>query len=112
MIQIPRLYDVYRSKNLLLNFDEFLSNIFSPLFEVTNDPNTHPELHRFLQVFFLKFWNEKICLKHVSGLDSVDDESKHEHVPFTKDCPEPVDYTSDEVFFKNFFLVILFKFSS
>nr|CAD2174192.1 unnamed protein product [Meloidogyne enterolobii] len=82
MIQIPRLYDVYRSKNLLLNFDEFLSNIFSPLFEVTNDPNTHPELHRFLQ--------------HVSGLDSVDDESKHEHVPFTKDCPEPVDYTSDE----------------
>ncbi|CAK5088202.1 unnamed protein product [Meloidogyne enterolobii] len=82
MIQIPRLYDVYRSKNLLLNFDEFLSNIFSPLFEVTNDPKTHPELHRFLQ--------------HVSGLDSVDDESKHEHVPFTKDCPEPVDYTSDE----------------
>jgi AMP deaminase len=51
--------------------------------QVTNDPGSHPELHRFLQ--------------HVSGLDSVDDESKHENVPFTVDSPEPADYTEEKV---------------
>lgn len=48
------------------NFDEMLDNIFTPLFEVTNDPESHPHLFRFLQ--------------QVSGIDSVDDESKVEHV--------------------------------
>ena len=51
---------------MLQTFDEFLDNIFGPLFEATNDPSSHPELFRFLQ--------------HVSALDSVDDESKHEYV--------------------------------
>lgn len=60
----------------------FLDNVFAPLFEVTNDPSSHPELHRFLQ--------------HVSGLDSVDDESKHEQVPFTDKCPEPEKYNLNE----------------
>ncbi|OTF70093.1 hypothetical protein BLA29_008366 [Euroglyphus maynei] len=36
-----------------------------PLFEVTNNPNSHPELHVFLN--------------YVTGFDSVDDESKHEN---------------------------------
>lgn len=31
------------------NFQEFLTNIFLPLFEVTNNPKSHPELHMFLQ---------------------------------------------------------------
>jgi len=31
------------------NFQELLSNIFLPLFEVTNNPKSHPELHMFLQ---------------------------------------------------------------
>jgi AMP deaminase len=57
MIQIPRLYDVYRSKNLLKNFDNFLDNVFTPLFEVTNDPSSHPELFRFLQVLFLIYFS-------------------------------------------------------
>lgn len=26
-----------------------MNNIFLPLFEVTNDANSHPELHKFLQ---------------------------------------------------------------
>uniref|UniRef100_A0AC34FFZ1 AMP deaminase n=1 Tax=Panagrolaimus sp. ES5 TaxID=591445 RepID=A0AC34FFZ1_9BILA len=82
MIQIPRLFDVYRTKNMLKNFDEFLDNLFGPLFEATNDPSSHPELFRFL--------------KHVSAIDSVDDESKHEYVHFDFTTPEPSNYTDKE----------------
>ncbi|KAK7487206.1 hypothetical protein BaRGS_00021558 [Batillaria attramentaria] len=57
-------------------------NIFQPLFEVTNDPNSHPELHAFLQ--------------HVTGFDSVDDESKPEHIVFDSDTPLPGNWTSEE----------------
>lgn len=39
-------------------------DVFRPLFEVTKDPTTHPELHVFLQ--------------RVIGFDTVDDESKVE----------------------------------
>lgn len=41
--------DVYHSKKQLSTFQEMLENIFSPLFEVTVDPGSHPELHLFLQ---------------------------------------------------------------
>jgi hypothetical protein len=41
-----------------------IDNIFKPLFDVTNDPSSCPDLHEFLL--------------HVSGFDSVDDESKPE----------------------------------
>ena len=34
---------------MLKNFEELLDNIFRPLFEVTIDPQTHPELHQFLK---------------------------------------------------------------
>lgn len=51
---------------MVKNFDEMLDNIFTPLFEVSNDPESHPHLHHFL--------------KQVSGLDSVDDESKPEYI--------------------------------
>ena len=30
------------------NFQEMLENIFAPLFEVTVNPQSHPELHKFL----------------------------------------------------------------
>ena len=40
------------------------TDVFRPLFEVTKDPRSHPELHIFLQ--------------RVVGFDSVDDESKIE----------------------------------
>lgn len=46
-----------------LGFDLSL-DVFRPLFEVTKDPTSHPELHIFLQ--------------RVVGFDSVDDESKAE----------------------------------
>ncbi|KAI5850426.1 hypothetical protein DFP73DRAFT_524175 [Morchella snyderi] len=70
LIQIPRLYDIYKSTNLLSSFDELIRNIFKPLFEVTKDPTSHPKLHIFLQ--------------RVIGFDSVDDESKVERRTFKK----------------------------
>ncbi|XP_052803791.1 AMP deaminase 2-like isoform X3 [Mya arenaria] len=79
LIQIPRLYDVYKTNKLVNNFQDILENIFLPLFEVTNDPKSHPELHAFLQ--------------YVTGLDSVDDESKTEHIRFDMDSPSPDEWT-------------------
>ncbi|XP_022107456.1 AMP deaminase 2-like isoform X2 [Acanthaster planci] len=82
LIQIPRLYDVYRSNKMVANFAKILNNIFMPLFEATKDPSSHPELHKFLQ--------------YVTGFDSVDDESKPEDLIFTSDSPEPEQWTSTE----------------
>ncbi|XP_041969416.1 AMP deaminase 2 isoform X6 [Aricia agestis] len=75
LIQIPRLYDIFKSNNIMNNFQEFLSNIFQPLFEVTNDPNSNIELHKFLT--------------HVVGFDSVDDESKPENPMLDADARAP-----------------------
>jgi len=75
MGQVPRLYDIYRANNCVENFQEILLNLFKPLFEVTNDPNSHPALHRFLQ--------------YVIGFDSVDDESKPENPMFDETVPTP-----------------------
>ncbi|XP_053346837.1 AMP deaminase 2-like isoform X2 [Clarias gariepinus] len=82
LIQTPRLYDVYRSKRQLMNFQQVLENIFLPLFEVTISPQTHTQLHLFLQ--------------HVVGFDSVDDESKPEHHVFSMDSPHPDTWTEEE----------------
>ncbi|XP_018917140.1 AMP deaminase 2 isoform X3 [Bemisia tabaci] len=84
LIQIPRLFDVFKSNKLLSNFQEFLNNVFLPLFEVTNNPRSHPELHMFLQ--------------YVIGFDSVDDESKPENPLFDRaaDVPTPENWTDDE----------------
>jgi AMP deaminase len=64
LIQIPRLFDVYKASGIMNTFDQVVKNIFQPLFEVTKDPTSHPKLHIFLQ--------------RVVGFDSVDDESKIE----------------------------------
>jgi hypothetical protein len=47
-MQIPRLYNVYREQGLIDNFQQMLDNIFLPLFEVSRDPASHPQLHIFL----------------------------------------------------------------
>ena len=44
----PTISDIYRSKNLLENFGQMMENIFLPLFEVTLDPDSHPNLYKFL----------------------------------------------------------------
>ncbi|KAF2436563.1 AMP deaminase [Tothia fuscella] len=79
LIQIPRLYDVYKSTNLMDNFEQVVRNIFQPLFEVTKDPSSHPKLHIFLQ--------------RVIGFDSVDDESKVERRLYRK-FPLPKDWAT------------------
>ena len=35
IIQVPRLYDIYKSNKLVNSFEEILDNLFRPLFEVT-----------------------------------------------------------------------------
>ncbi|CAJ1050970.1 AMP deaminase 2-like isoform X1 [Xyrichtys novacula] len=82
LIQVPRLFDVYHTKKQLANFQEMLENIFMPLFEVSIDPGSHPELHLFLE--------------HVVGFDSVDDESKPEHHIFNLDSPLPANWTEED----------------
>ncbi|KAK4056829.1 AMP deaminase [Microbotryomycetes sp. JL221] len=77
LIQIPRLYDVFKKSGAVSSFDQVLTNIFEPLFEVTRDPSSHPELHIFLQ--------------RVVGFDSVDDESKAERRLYRK-FPYPKDW--------------------
>lgn len=64
LIQVPRLYDVYKASGTVDNFEQIIRNVFEPLFEVTQNPQSHPKLHVFLQ--------------RVVGFDMVDDESKPE----------------------------------
>ena len=62
LVQIPRLYSIYRKSSLVKSFGEVLDNVFRPLFEASLDPASHPKLHAFLEALV--------------GFDSVDDESK------------------------------------
>jgi AMP deaminase len=64
LVQIPRLYLPWKHNKTIENFEQLLINIFQPLFEATQKPSSHPELHVFLQ--------------RVIGFDTVDDESKQE----------------------------------
>ncbi|KAL2869399.1 AMP deaminase [Aspergillus lucknowensis] len=70
LVQVPRLYDVYKSSGMMESFEQVIRNVFQPLFEVTKNPSTHPKLHVFLQ--------------RVVGFDSVDDESKAERRLYRK----------------------------
>ena len=49
LIQFPRLYNVYKEMGIVTSFQNILDNIFIPLFEVTVDPDSHPQLHVFLK---------------------------------------------------------------
>ncbi|XP_027346406.1 probable AMP deaminase isoform X2 [Abrus precatorius] len=80
LIQLPRLYNVYKNMGIVTSFQNILDNVFIPLFEVTVDPNSHPQLHLFLM--------------QVVGFDLVDDESKPERRP-TKHMPSPSEWTNE-----------------
>lgn len=73
--------DIFKTNNIVTKFQEILDNIFLPLFEATNNPHKHPELHKFLQ--------------YVIGFDSVDDESKPES-PLLETVEVPENYKTDE----------------
>lgn len=64
LIQVPRLYDLYKRNENVRNFNQILTNLFEPLYKVSLNPKLNPNLHIFLQ--------------RVVGFDSVDDESKPE----------------------------------
>jgi AMP deaminase len=81
LVQVPRLYDVYKSSGLVQNFEEIIRNVFEPLFEVTKDPSSHPKLYVFLQ--------------RVVGFDSVDDESKAERRLYRK-YPIPKEWNTKQ----------------
>ncbi|CAM9022225.1 unnamed protein product [Wickerhamomyces anomalus] len=74
LIQVPRLYDIYKKTGLVSSFQDIIKNLFQPLFEVSQDPSKNPKLHVFLQ--------------RVIGFDSVDDESKIDR-RFHKKYPVP-----------------------
>lgn len=83
MIQIPRLFFIYKKSGEVDNFQQMIDNIFLPLFEVTNDPASNPPLHYFLETMI--------------GFDCVDDESKPEPVRAERGklLPTPAEYTAD-----------------
>ncbi|KAF2831548.1 AMP deaminase [Ophiobolus disseminans] len=81
LIQVPRLFDVYKATGLMENFQQVIVNVFQPLFEVTRDPTSHPKLHIFLQ--------------RVIGFDSVDDESKIERRVYKK-FPFPKEWATKQ----------------
>jgi len=82
MIQIPRLFNVYKAAGQLQNFQDMLDNIFLPIFDATLDPESHPELSQFLD--------------HVSGFDSVDDETKSSGRNFSSKACDPANWTHTE----------------
>ncbi|TDH65947.1 hypothetical protein CCR75_005441 [Bremia lactucae] len=80
MVQIPRLYFLYKKLGEVDTFQQMLDHIFLPLFEVTRDPSTNLPLHFFLETMV--------------GFDCVDDESKADslHAERGKKLPKPQDW--------------------
>ncbi|KAM9856177.1 AMP deaminase 1 [Aulostomus maculatus] len=78
MIQVPRIYDIFRGRDFVPHFGKMLENIFLPVFQATINPHSNPEL--------------SIFLNHVTGFDSVDDESKHSGHMFSTKSPKPEEW--------------------
>lgn len=79
LVQIPRLWRIFRMKpgSEGSGFNEMLENIFQPMFEATLYPERKPKLAE--------------ALKHIVGMDSVDDEGAQEE---TCGCQRPHMWTS------------------
>uniref|UniRef100_A0A8D0L4U3 AMP deaminase n=1 Tax=Sphenodon punctatus TaxID=8508 RepID=A0A8D0L4U3_SPHPU len=82
MIQVPRIYDVFRAKNFLPHFGKMLENIFVPVFEATINPQANKDLSVFL--------------RHITGFDCVDDESKHSGHMFCTKSPKPQEWSQEK----------------
>mmetsp|Transcript_21215 Transcript_21215/g.48713 ORF Transcript_21215/g.48713 Transcript_21215/m.48713 type:complete len:746 (-) Transcript_21215:214-2451(-) len=80
LIQVPRLYKLFRGLGAVQSFADILLNVFQPLFEATIDPKGNEDIHYLLQ--------------QVVGFDSVDDESIGTSTSL-KVYPKPEDWTSD-----------------
>ncbi|MEE6493260.1 hypothetical protein FKM82_016777 [Ascaphus truei] len=82
MIQVPRIYDIFRAQNFVPHFGKMLENIFMPIFEATINPNANKELSVFL--------------RNITGFDSVDDESKHSGHMFSFKSPKPQEWSIEK----------------
>ncbi|CDI80962.1 adenosine monophosphate deaminase, putative [Eimeria praecox] len=81
IIQVPRLYHVYRKRGEIDNFGTLLRNVFEPLFEAVKNPTKHRKIYLFLQTMV--------------GFDSVDDESRvSKYTMEGGDLPAPSDWAS------------------
>ena len=47
LIQVPRLYDIYKKNGNVRSFLDIMKNVFEPLFEVSLNPRSHPKLYVF-----------------------------------------------------------------
>lgn len=93
MIQIPRLYQIYKKSGMLKNFGEFLCNIFEPLIEISKTPSKDPKLNAFLE--------------NIVGFDIVDDESVHER-KISKKMPTPDGWDRDTNPSYNYYLYYIY----
>lgn len=82
LIQVPRRYNAYKEKKQVQSFQEMLSNIFRPLFDATNNPSQHLQLHQFLQ--------------YVVAFDSIEDESKAENPLISSTMSLPENWTVED----------------
>jgi AMP deaminase len=82
MIQVPRIFQVYKKSGIVHSFAQLLENVFLPLWEVTLNPSKDPILARFLE--------------NISGFDSVDNESGAERDPTTMEAMSPEEWTISE----------------
>ncbi|CAI9271236.1 unnamed protein product [Lactuca saligna] len=53
LIQLPQLYNIYKEMGIVTSFQTILDNVSLPLFEVTINPDSHPQLHAFLKQFLV-----------------------------------------------------------
>ncbi len=81
-IKLSFFSDVYHANGITKNFQEFLTNLFKPLFDATINPHANPDLFRFMH--------------HLTGFDSVDDETKAEKPIITPDMPHPEEWNMIE----------------
>ncbi|PWN29075.1 hypothetical protein BDZ90DRAFT_226326 [Jaminaea rosea] len=93
LIQVPRLYEVYKSNGTISTFQDLLTNVFQPLFECTLNPQRHRNMHIFLQ--------------RVVGFDMVDDESKVER-RFHRKFPTPSKWDHKESPPYNYWIYYMF----
>ncbi|SBT41118.1 AMP deaminase, putative [Plasmodium ovale wallikeri] len=82
IIQIPRLYHIYKKMKLIYSFEDFLRNIFEPCFDAIKNPEENKEIFTFLHL--------------IVGWDSVDDESAiSKYTMKGGELPTPDKYTSE-----------------
>lgn len=97
IIRIPRNYSILKEQGQVSSFQDFLNQIFKPLFEVSINPLKNPKLHYFLT--------------KISGFDllSVDKRHRDESLFDIPKLQSPRKWTSDENPPYSYYLYYIFK---